>query len=114
MSGFPPAATEQFATAVLVTELAIAAMLVVGMVVVRFGHVRAHRAIQSLMVLLNIPIVLALMAPYYWDNVAPGVPGSLGHSFYLYPTLMLVTGAAAEALGVYIILVAGTNLVPER
>ena len=114
MSGFPPAPTAQFGTEILVIELALATMLVVGMFVVRLGHVRAHWAIQSSIVLLNIPIVLSVMAPYYWADVLPGLPGYLGTSFYLFPTLMLVAGATAEALGVYIILVAGTNLVPER
>jgi uncharacterized membrane protein YozB (DUF420 family) len=114
MTGYLPTPTVQLATIVLGTELAIAGLLLVGMLVVRLGHVRAHRAIQSSMVLLNIPIVLALMAPDYWNYVRPGLPGSLGQSFFLFPTLMLVAGAVAEVLGIYIILVAGTNLVPER
>ena len=114
MSAFPPPASEPLATAVLGTELAIAAMLVVGMFVVRAGHVRAHRAIQGSMVLLNIPIVLVLMLPYYWQYVLPGLPAAGGQPFYLYPTVMLVAGILAEALGVYILLVAGTNLIPER
>jgi uncharacterized membrane protein YozB (DUF420 family) len=114
MSGLIPTASAGYAMAILVVELVIAGLLVVGWVLVRLGHVRAHRALQSSMVLLNIPVVLVAMAPYYWTYVLPGLPGSLGQSFYLYPTLMLVAGALAEALGVYIILVAGTNLVPER
>ncbi len=114
MSGFLPSASAEYGTAVLVVELVIAGMLVVGMFVVRSGHVRAHRAIQSSMVLLNIPVVLVAMAPYYWADVWPGLPGALGQSFYLFPTLMLAAGAVAEALGVYILLVAGTNLLSER
>jgi uncharacterized membrane protein YozB (DUF420 family) len=98
----------------LVTELVIAGLLVVGMVAVRMGHVRAHMLIQSSMVLLNIPIALFLMVPSFLTNVAPSLPSDIGQGFYLWPTVMLFAGVAAEALGVYIILVAGTNLLPER
>lgn len=114
MSGLLPTVTAPLATGLLIAELAIAGALVAGTLLARAGHVRAHRALQSSMVLLNLPIVLTLMAPAYWTYVLPGIPGSLGQSFYLYPTLMLVAGAAAEALGVYIVLAAGTNWVPER
>jgi len=95
-------------------EIALGIMLVVGWVLVRLGHVRIHALLQSTIVLVNIPIVLYWMVPSYLLNVAPGVPADLGQSFYLYPTLMLVAGVAAECLGIYVLLVAGTNLVPER
>ena len=109
-----PTVTAPIAVGIVITELAIASALIVGMFIVRAGHVRAHRALQSSMVLLNIPIVLVLMAPAYWTYVLPGLPGSLGESFYLYPTFMLIAGASAEALGIYVLLVAGTNWIPER
>ncbi len=99
---------------VAVLELGIAAMLLVGMFVVRRGHVKAHSYIQSSMVLVNIPIVLAWMVPQYLAYVLPGLPMGIGNLFYLVPTLMLLAGGTAEALGVYILLVAGTNLLPER
>jgi uncharacterized membrane protein YozB (DUF420 family) len=102
------------ANAVLVVEFAMAAILIVGMFVVRRGHVRYHRLIQSAVVLGNVPIVLLWMLPAYLQNVWPGVPGELGDPFYWVPTLMLVLGVLVEAFGTYVILVAGTNLVPER
>jgi hypothetical protein len=66
------------------------------------------------MVLVNIPVVLAWMLPSYLNYVLPGLPQGLGQADYWVPTLMLVAGVAAEALGIYIILVAATTLVPER
>ena len=97
-----------------VAEIVLGALLVVGAVLVWRGHVRAHAALQSAIVLVNLPIVLYAMVPSYLEYVAPGVPGDLSQPFYLYPTLMLVAGAAAELLGIYVLLVAGTNLLPER
>lgn len=103
-----------FSDAVAVVEVAIAVLLLVGMFVVRRGHVRAHKYLQSSMVLVNIPIVLVWMVPQYLAGVLPGLPDEWLQPYYLLPTIALFVGGAAEALGLYILLVAGTNLVPER
>jgi uncharacterized membrane protein YozB (DUF420 family) len=95
-------------------EVGIATMLLIGMFLVRRGNVRAHMWIQSSMVLANIPIVLAWMLPSYLTNVLPDLANEYWSPFYFVPTLMLAVGSAAELLGVYIILVAATNLLPER
>jgi hypothetical protein len=107
-------ASTTFATAVLAVEVAFAVALLLGKFVVRSGHVRAHAYLQSGIVLANLPLVAVWMLPAYLADVLPGLPGEIAEPFYLFPTLMLAAGAAVEALGVYVILVAGTNLVPER
>ncbi len=115
MGGFlGVAASNDSSDLVLLVELAIAVGLVVGMLLVRRGHVRLHRLLQGSLVLVNVPIVLAWMVPQYLEYVRPGLPADLGQAFFALPTLMLAAGAAAEALGVYILLVAGTTLVPDR
>jgi hypothetical protein len=81
---------------------------------VRRGHVRAHRYIQSSLVLVNVPIVLIWMIPRYVTQVWPGIPDEITTPYYLVPTLMLAAGVAAEALGIFIILVAATTWIPER
>lgn len=95
-------------------EIAMAVVLVLGAFVVRTGRVRLHRLLQSSVIFVNIPIVLAWMIPHYLTSVLPDLPGELGEPYYLVPTLMLALGAIAEGLGITIVLVAGTNLVPER
>ena len=114
MGEYGATGSTSLATAVLLVELALAVTLVVGMILVRRGHVRWHRRIQSAVVLGNVPIVAAWMLPPYLGTVWPGIPEHLAEPFYLFPTLMLIAGAAVESLGVYVILVAGTNLLPER
>ncbi|MCI4368871.1 MAG: hypothetical protein L3K09_04835 [Thermoplasmata archaeon] len=52
------------------------------------------------------------MIPEYVRFVLPSLPRDLWDRFTLVPTLMLAVGIAAEALGVYILLVAGTDRVP--
>jgi len=97
-----------------IVEVALAVLLVVGFIVVRLGRVRAHRILQSSIILVNIPIVLYGMVPYYLQNVAPYLTSQLSQPIVLVPTIMLVAGATAELLGVYILLVAGTDWLPER
>ena len=69
-----------YSDVVLLVEIAIAFMLIVGMFVVRRGHIRAHMYIQSSMVLVNIPIVLIWMVPEYTQWVLPGSPTTSGSS----------------------------------
>lgn len=112
--GLFPAGAPPLADVAAVVEVALAVMLLVGTVLVRRGNVRLHQWIQSSVILVNIPIVLYAMVPPYLQFVAPHVGADLGSAPVLVPTLMLVAGGAAEALGVYIILVAGTTWIPER
>jgi uncharacterized membrane protein YozB (DUF420 family) len=104
----------QLSDLVALFEVVVAVLLLVGMFVVRKGYVRIHMVLQTSMVLVNIPVILAWMVPQYLDYVLPGLPGEISEPFYYVPTLMLVAGVAAELLGIYIILVAATNLVPIR
>lgn len=91
-------------------EIALAVMLVVGLVLVRRGHVRAHRLLQSAIILVNIPIVLYGMVPYYLENIAPSLASQWRMPYVWVPTVMLLAGAAAELLGVFIILRRGDEL----
>ncbi|MCI4323270.1 MAG: hypothetical protein L3K03_04525 [Thermoplasmata archaeon] len=97
-----------------VAEVAIAVGLVMGMFAVRRGHLRLHMYLQSSLVLVNLPIVLVWMVPQFVVNILPDLPGEIATPYYLLPTIMLFAGTAAELLGVYILLVAGTNRIPER
>ena len=92
----------------------MAVLLLAGAFVVRTGRVRFHKYLQSAIVLVNLPIVLVWMVPRFVADILPGLPGEIAEPYYLVPTLMLLVGAAAQALGLYILLVAGTNLVPAR
>lgn len=103
-----------YSDAVFLFEIAAGIALIAGMFLVRAGHVRLHAYLQSTVVLVNLPVLLIWMVPQYVTYVLPGIPGELSSAFYYVPTIMLFVGAAAEILGIYVVLVAGTNLVPER
>jgi uncharacterized membrane protein YozB (DUF420 family) len=106
--------TPLFSDLVLIFEFAVAGLLLVGAYLAHRGRIRAHMYLQSSMVLVNIPVILVWMVPQFLAYVLPGLPGEIGKPFYLVPTLMLIAGGAAEILGIYILLVAGTTLIPER
>jgi hypothetical protein len=113
MIGLLPFDPTTQAQVILGVEIVLALSLIVGALLVRRGHVRWHAWQQSVVVLVNIPIVAVGMFPQFVDFVWPSLPGELGQPFYLFPTLMLIAGVTVEALGVYVILVAGTNWLPE-
>jgi uncharacterized membrane protein YozB (DUF420 family) len=114
MGGLLLAAAPTTSDAIAFFEIGIAGLLLAGMFIVRAGHVRVHMYLQSLMVLVNIPVVLAWMLPQYLAHVLPDLGSELAKPYYLLPTIALFAGSAAEILGIYILLVAGTGLVPER
>lgn len=99
---------------VALVEIAMAVGLLGGMALVRTGRIRWHKYVQTSIILGNLPFVLIWMVPRYWSFILPSLGSELLEPFYLIPTIMLVAGAAAEVLGVYIILVAGTEILPER
>jgi uncharacterized membrane protein YozB (DUF420 family) len=112
-SGFPPHAPA-LSDLLVIVEVALAVMLVVGLFLARAGHIRAHRLLQTSIIFVNIPIVLVGMVPAYLTYVAPYLHDQLGEPYVYVPTLMLIFGIAAEVLGICIVLVAGTNWLPER
>jgi plastocyanin len=63
---------------------------------------------------LNLPLIAFIMFPSFRDQVQPQLPGSLGDRFYAVATIHAVIGLIAQVLGLYILLVAGTTLVPPR
>jgi hypothetical protein len=105
----PPAAL-----AVLAVETILAVLLVVGMFLARSGRIKQHAWIQSFVILANLPVILVWMVPSYLLNVGPYVGPYLSMDWIYFPVAMLVVGALAEGLGIYVVLVAGTNFVPAR
>lgn len=114
MTGLLGTSAPLFSDVAAFAEVALAVVLVVGMLVVRRGRIRLHMCLQSSAVLVNLPIVLTWMVPQYLTNVLPDLPAEIADPFYLLPTVMLIAGAVAEGLGIYILLVAGTRWIPER
>jgi plastocyanin/uncharacterized membrane protein YozB (DUF420 family) len=96
----------------LIAQLAMGGFLLLGMVLARRKMFRAHAVCQSSVVLLNLLPISMYMAPVFHSGVMPGLFGKLGEPFYAVAATHALIGTVAETLGLYIILRAGTNLLP--
>src|ERR1700687_5216652 len=101
------------AKTILIIELLMGASLLVGMLLARSKRFRAHGICQSFVVILNLAPIISFMLPAFRTGVAPGLPSHLGDRFYAVTTAHALLGGTAEILGLYIVLVAGTNLLPR-
>jgi plastocyanin/uncharacterized membrane protein YozB (DUF420 family) len=98
----------------LVTQMAMGAALLAGMFLARKKNFRAHKYCQASVMILNLLMIFLVMAPSFHKQVEPQVPGGLKEAYYLVPYAHAALGTIAELLGLYIVLVAATKLVPKR
>jgi uncharacterized membrane protein YozB (DUF420 family) len=98
----------------LVIEVAMALVLLLGMLLARRHRYRAHAWCQSAVVVLNVFVIARIMAPSFRSQVAPKIPARLGRPFYAVATAHAAVGCIAELLGIYIVLAAGTTILPAR
>jgi uncharacterized membrane protein YozB (DUF420 family) len=111
--GFLGTAAPRYADLVLLLELGMGLALVIGAVLARKRMFRAHAWCQSAVVLVNLAIVVLLMVPSFHVNVSPNIPDKLGKAYYRLPTTHAALGSITEIAAFYILLVAGTNIVPH-
>src|SRR5436853_5202924 len=97
----------------LLVEIAMGAALLLGMVLARKKKFDAHKRCQASVMLLNLLMIFLIMLPSFNKSVAPQVPGGLRDSYYMVPFIHAALGTIAELLGLYIVLVAATNWLPE-
>jgi uncharacterized membrane protein YozB (DUF420 family) len=112
--GFLGTAAPRYADLVLLLEIAMGLALLIGAVLARKGKFRVHAWCQSAVVLLNLAIVVLLMIPSFYVHVSRNIPAKLGKAYYALPTAHATLGSITEIAGLYILLAAGTNVVPQR
>ena len=112
--GFLGTAAPRYADLVLLLEIGMGLALLIGAVLARKRMFRAHARCQSAVVLVNLAIVVLLMVPSFHVNVSPKIPAKLGKAYYGLPTVHAALGSITEISALYILLVAGTNIVPQR
>jgi uncharacterized membrane protein YozB (DUF420 family) len=65
-------------------------------------------------VLPNPVAILLGMVPSFRRSFAPPLPAVFRHSYYTFAALHAVLGALAELFALYILAVAGTQILPKR
>jgi hypothetical protein len=103
-----------YANLILVLELAMGAGLIFGAMLARRRRFRGHAWCQSIIVLLNFGVIVLTMIPSFVAHVSPKIPLRLGKSFYALPTVHAALGTVTEIGGLYVLLAAGTNVLPQK
>jgi len=112
--GFLGTAAPRYADLVLLIEIAMGLALLIGAVLARKGKFLVHAWWQSTVVLLNFAIIVLLMIPSFHVHVSRSIPAKLGKAYYALPTAHAALGSITEIAGLYILLAAGTNILPQR
>ena len=99
---------------VLLPEIAMGVALLIGALLARMRSYRWHAWCQSAVVLLNLAVILLVMAPSFREQVGPRIPAKLNKTFYALATAHATLGSIAEIGGLYLVLAAGTKVLPQR
>jgi uncharacterized membrane protein YozB (DUF420 family) len=95
----------------LVVQLVMGAALLAGVRLAKQQRYRAHGICQTTVLLLNLLIIGFVMWPAF-RQANPTISKALRRYYYAAPMVHAALGMVAELLGLYIVLVAGTNLLP--
>ena len=97
----------------LLVQIAMGLALLGGAFLARAKRYTAHGICQSAVLILNGPMIALVMWPSLNTRVLPGLSSHFGKRTYLIAAVHGVLGAIAELLGLYILLVAGTDFLPR-
>jgi len=87
--------------------------LLIGALLARLRSFRLHAWCQSTIVVVNLAVIVLTMIPSLRLQVTPKIPIKLGNAYYAVATAHAALGAITEIAGLYILLAAGTRVLPE-
>jgi uncharacterized membrane protein YozB (DUF420 family) len=102
------------ANVVIALEIGMGLALLVGAWLARKRRFRQHAWCQSTVVLLNLAVIVVMMIPSFRVHVLPRIPARLGRAYYALATAHAALGTVTELAGLYILLSAGTSVLPEK
>jgi uncharacterized membrane protein YozB (DUF420 family) len=113
MKGFLGTGATFVADLNLVVQLIMAATLITGARLAKHRLYKAHGICQTTVLLLNLFMIGLVMWPSFQEQVKPMLSKGLHKWYYEVAILHAVLGTTAELLGLYIVIVAGTNVLPQ-
>lgn len=111
--GFLGTAAPRYADIVLLLEIGMGVALIIGGVLAHRQRFRAHAWCQSAVVLLNAGVIALVMVPSFRDQVSPQIPLKLTKPYFALATAHGALGCVVECAALYLLLAAGTKLLPE-
>jgi uncharacterized membrane protein YozB (DUF420 family) len=113
MRGFLGTGATFWADLNLVVQLIMGAALIVGAYLAKQKRYRAHGICQTTVLLLNLLMIGLVMGPSFHHQVRPSLFKGI-HKWYSGLAIVhALIGITAELLGLYIVVVAGTNILPR-
>jgi uncharacterized membrane protein YozB (DUF420 family) len=112
--GFLGTAAPRVADLILLLEIAMGVGLLTGAWLARARRFRQHAWCQSVIVLLNLAVIGLMMIPSFRVHVFPRIPGRLGKAYYALATTHAGLGTFTELAALYILLSAGTQVLPGK
>ena len=97
----------------LVVQLIMGVALIAGALLARHKRYTAHGICQTTVLLLNLVMIESVMWPSFQQQVKPALSKVLHKWYFEAAAIHAVLGIAAELLGLYIVTVAGTNVLPQ-
>jgi uncharacterized membrane protein YozB (DUF420 family) len=113
MNGFLGTAAGFGADLNLMVQLVMGVVLIAGTLLARAERYLAHGVCMTTVMLLNLIPIAVVMRPSFDQAVLPRLAGHLHKRYCEVAAIHGVLGTAAELLGLYILMVAGTNILPE-
>lgn len=98
----------------LIGQLLLGLTLIAGVVIARRGHYRAHGACQTTALALTLLLTVGWMAPAFRDVYEPGIARGVVNRVSVAVAAHVILGTLTLLLGGWVVLVAGTTLVPPR
>lgn len=97
----------------LVVQLIMGAALIAGASLARQKRYKAHAICQTTVLLLNLVMIGFVMWPAFLNQVEPVLPRRFHKWYYKVATVHALLGITAELLGLYIVVAAGTSILPK-
>jgi uncharacterized membrane protein YozB (DUF420 family) len=97
----------------LVMQFIMGAALIAGVLFAKHKRYRAHGICQTTVLLVNLLMISVVMWPSFQQQVMPMFPKAFHRKYYAVAAIHAFAGITAEVLGLYIVAVAGTKLLPQ-
>jgi|ERR1700675_14027 len=96
----------------LVVQFVMGVALLIGALLAKQKRYRAHGICQTSVLLFNLLMIALVMWPSFRQQVGPASSKALRKWYYQAAIIHAVGGITAESVGLYIVIVAGTNILP--
>lgn len=97
----------------LVIQLIMGGALIAGAVLAKQKRYPAHAICQTTVLLLNLLMIGLVMGPSFQQQVKPALSKVFHKWYYEAAAIHAVLGITAEVLGLYIIAVSATDILPQ-